>query len=272
MDYKEKREENENYRLRKRGEDREAALKGYEASEKERKEEAAPRERLRAESQKGFLSAGFSGEKKEKVVLLVSQDKDPQASREEKKLKKEGARPQKVEGKRVLTNSHDPRRSAALFELDSAKNKKRLISEIAAMMEKKGSETVSGLLPYLEEKEQREEIKALEEEARTWGLDPGLAVRNRHLAGALREDLRKKEEQKVRLLKLLETNLSREQEQAPRFPWELLLGMAAASQKEEPEAPAETGPEAEEEPDQKEAEAKAPEPAGEQERTSLFSV
>lgn len=277
MEYKEKKARENDYRLRKREEDRENILKGYEPSEKEKEEEKAPLERLRAESETGSLSAGFSGEKKEKVVLLVSQDKEAQARREEKNLKREGARPEKVEGKRVLTNSHNPEKSAALFELDSSKNKKRLLSEITALMEKKGNETVSGLLPYLEEKEEAEQIQVLEDEARK-SEDPVRVEQNRRLAGRLREDQRKKEEQKQRLLKMLETNLETEQEKAPRFPWELLLGMAAAflSGEQNPDQPPEEQPGPEKNPSVPESRSEGQEETDERkeqpDQTSIFTV
>lgn len=278
-DKKQREQEKTQYHLRRQRESKEQSLTGYEPSEREEQEKNIPRERLLAESEDGFLSAGFCGEKQEKVVLLVTQDREDRVLREEKQLKREGARPERIQGKQVLTNSRDPKKSAALFELDSAKNKKRLLTEISAMMEKTGNETVSDLLPYLDEKEQKEQIKALEDEARENSRDPVLAVRSRKTAGRIREELQEKEAEKQRLLKMLETSLNQEQEKETNrhFPWELLLGEAAALLPDEDtsEGDAESSPAEPQNPPNK-AGSPAPkqEPAKEhsEEPTSLFEA
>ena len=77
---------------------------------------------------------------------------------------------------------------------------------------------------------------------------------------------------------MLETNLETEQEKAPRFPWELLLGMAAAflSGEQNPDQPPEEQPGPEKNPSVPESRSEGQEETDERkeqpDQTSIFTV
>lgn len=262
MEYEKKQQKDTGYHLRKQKEHTERGLVGYQPSEKERREKKVPGELFRAESQAGTLSAGLSGEDQEKLVMTVSQERKAGAGFEEKNWKREGAKARKSEDRRLWTNSHNRKMSAALVEVEVSQDKSRMLQDIAELIEEKGNQTASEILPFLKEEEQREAIRSLEEEARDKSRDRELASQNRRLAETLREDLRKREEQKQRLLQMLELSQEQKMPKKAAPSWNLFWDAGETedsqpedasseeeageegtdSQKQQPEAPAETPP------------------------------
>ena len=221
-EYKAESPKDTGYRLRKQRAHPDQKLTGYQPSEKERRNKQVPGELFRAESQAGTLSAGLDGETQEKLVMMISQERKAGARFEEKNWKREGAKGRKSEDRRLWTNSHDRNRSAALVEVEVSQDKSRMLQDIAELIEEKGNQTASEILPFLKEEEQREAIRSLETEAQDRSREPEIASSNRRLAETLREDLRKKEEQKHRLLQMLELSKEQKGTKKAAFPWNLL--------------------------------------------------
>lgn len=271
MEYKAEQKKDTGYHLRKQKENPEKKLTGYQPSEQERRRKQVPGELFRAESQKGTLSAGLAGEEQEKLVVLVSQERKTEARYEEKNWKREGAKGRKSEDRRLWTNSHDRNRSAALVEVNVSQDKSRMLQDISELIEAQGNQTASEILPFLKEEEQREAIRSLEEEARDKSRDRELAVQNRRMAEILREDLRKKEEQKQRLLQMLEFSKEQKEPKKTSRPWNWLWNLAgtAEAQPEEGSSGEEGG---EQRTDGKKQEPEAPAEAEPEEMQSFFSV
>lgn len=222
-------------RVQKVREDKE--ITGYQASETERQTKETPKEKVLVETQEGFLSAGYQSDGK--ILVAISKDKGDYEWEDESRLKKEGARRVRLSGRQTYTNSSDPKKSAVAFEANPRSNKKKLLETAKRLAEKEKNDTVSSLLPYLREKEDKEQITELEDEARQKSQMRDLVFENRRQAAILRERLSAKEREKRRLLAGLENGFAEKQgekkeKESPRR-WMSLTGILPLDEEQEEE-------------------------------------
>lgn len=213
------------HRLRRKQQHNEG-LTSYEASEKERERGEEPKEKLLLENEHGRVAAGTSKDGRD--LVIAAKRKEGVLMRDEERLKKDGAKALKGNGPKVFTSAAHEQKSAVAVENRQEKQKRQLVKMMSETAERMPQGQINELLPFLQQKEDKKDIRVLEDRARAERGDTRLKRESREEASKLRLDLMYKEEEKRRLLKDLEqiqTKQGREPEKKKGivFPAAMLL-------------------------------------------------
>lgn len=206
----------------KRDEEKEEKLRhplaGYETSEQERRDKKVPREKLQMRGGKQRLSAGY--EEDGTLLMVFSRDKNDGEVKDQETVKREGSSTMKEDKKYLRSGTHAPEKSAVFLEDREQKRKQFLMERLEKTIQVPGEMLIGESFPFLSEKEEKMEIKVLEDEARAHSLDRETAERNRKRADVLRKDLTAKEQERRDLLQRLISQVTpEEKKKSGSMPW-----------------------------------------------------
>lgn len=189
-------------------EHKQPGLEGYEPSERECRQQKAPREQLLVRGGQQRISAGYN--KDNKLTMVFSRDKNDGAVKDQETLKKERSSAMKQDKKYLRSGIHNPKKSAIMLEDRDEKRKKFLMGRLMGAVETPGDMLLDESFSFISSREEIEEIRSLEEEARAGSLDRELVERNRNQASALYQDLIYKEQERRDLMKKLNSQVTPE--------------------------------------------------------------
>ena len=139
-----------------------AHLTGYEPHENEGS--ARPREAARMSGSYGDVSIGVS--RKKELTLVVSKRRSregPAATREEQTLLGGSARKLNLARGNFRANAHDPNKSAVAYRESHQKDPRFLLERFKTMMRTREQNTLAEQVPFLDQREEREELRRLQE-------------------------------------------------------------------------------------------------------------
>lgn len=213
-------------------------LTGYEPRENEDR----PREAARMGGSYGDVSVGVS--RKKELTMVVSKRRSregPAALEDERTLQGDRAKKMDLSRGNFQVNVHDPERSALAYRESHQKTPAFMLNRFKEMMRTRRQDTLAEQVPFLDRREEREELRQLQHRreellAREGGGDrPALRALERRKE-TLRQILTEKESQERRLRLLLqkaqETSRRRAGE-TEQVRWQL----QAAQEAEEPPPP-----------------------------------
>lgn len=232
------RRKNSEHRLRKK-QQHDEGLSAYEASAKEKERGEEPKEELLLESGYGKVAAGTA--KDGRTMLIAAKAKDGVPMRDEERLKMDGSKKLKGNSPKVFAAAAHEQKSAVAAESRQEKQKKQLIKLVTDTAERMPQGQINEILPFLRQKEDEKNVRALEDQARAERGDTWIKRESRREAAKLRQDLAYKEEEKSRLLQDLEQTLakqpiSQEKKKGIVFPAAMLLAAVLEAAAEEEEA------------------------------------
>ena len=181
-------------------------LTGYEPRENEDR----PREAARMGGSYGDVSVGVS--KKKELTLVVSKRRSregPAARREEQTLMGDSARKMNLSRGDFRVNAHDPGKSAVAYRESHRKPPNFMLERFKEMMRTHSQDTLDEQVPFLNRREEREELRRLQRDreellAREGGEDRAALRAIERRKQALRQALTEKEGQERRLRLLLQ--------------------------------------------------------------------
>lgn len=181
-------------------------LTGYEP----RENEARPREAARMGGSYGDVSVGVS--KKKELTMVVSKRRSregPAARREEQTLMGNSARKVPLSRGDFRVNSHDGKKSALAYRESHEKTPRFMMERFKEMMRTHSQDTLEEQVPFLNRREEREELRQLQRAreallAKGGGRDRAELRAIERRKQALRQALTEKTGQERRLRLLLE--------------------------------------------------------------------
>lgn len=210
----EKEEIQEDDRIRER---RKHPLEGYEASEEELKEKREPEEQLAFKGGDRRFSAGYNRD--HKLTMVFSKDKNDGKTKGEEVFHKEGSVTSRQNHKYLRTGTHRPDKDAQILEDRDLKRKQYLMGQLKKTVDGPGSSLIERSFPFLSTREEKEQIKALEDEARKNSMDRSLVEENRKKTEVLGRDIAHKEEERRDLVKKLIARVTPENLEKKRKRW-----------------------------------------------------
>lgn len=140
-------------------------LTGYEPHPAQEKKDR-PRETARLSGSYGDLAVGVN--RKKELTLVVSKRRSREgeaATRDEQALRARGARKMERERGEFRTNPHDPKKSAVAFHTPAKPAPGRMLGRFQGMVHRREQEVLAEQVPFLDQKPERAELKALQEQA-----------------------------------------------------------------------------------------------------------
>lgn len=195
----------------------EPSMEGYEASEEERKEKTEPVEQLVMKGSDRRFSAGYNREGR--LTMVFSRDKNDGKQKDEETFRKEGSVAGKRNRKYLRTGTHRPEKGAQALEDRESKRKKYLLGQVEKSMNGPEESLIDQAFPFLSTKEEKEQIRMLEDKARKHAKEPELVEAERKKAEKLGKDVAHKEEEKKDLLKKLTAQVTVENMEKKRKRW-----------------------------------------------------
>ena len=204
-------------------------MEGYESSEQERKEKKEPAQQVLLKGGRNRFSAGYNREKK--LTMVFSRDKQDGDGKEEEVLKRERSSSWKGNKKYFLADLAKPEQGAMALEDREEKQKKFLMKQISDAADGPEESLVQEEFSFFSTRNERRQIRMLEDEARKHSLDRETVEENRRQASALAQDVMHKEQERRDFAKQMASQLSAEkgekQHKAAPLYSPLLHGMQA---------------------------------------------
>lgn len=216
-DYEKVRKE-VNYSLQSKGMENNRSLTGYQYSEKESKMNDIPKESMRLGNTFGGISIG-SNKKKELLLVVTGRMKGYQSPDRNSKLfvSERAVRINSITDK-MYTNSSEKNESAFAYRVPNSNNEKYIMRRLKGMFEKENHKLTEDMLPFLNQKKEKEEIRVLEEQRKNYEqvmTDRQLDRLNKRLT-TLQYDLTHKKQEEQRFTENLKKALLQIQKESKK--------------------------------------------------------